>query len=66
MDAVSARGTTDCSLECGLWNRGAHEVEGEGWAGSSNAGVVLPFPGAFPSRLTTVEERSKPAGIESL
>jgi hypothetical protein len=47
-------------------NRGAHEVEGEGWAGSSNAGVVLPFPGAFPSRLTTVEERSKPAGIESL
>lgn len=66
MDAVSARGTTECSLEFEWKNRGAHDGEGEGWAGSSNAGLVLPFPGAFPSRLTTVCERSKPAAAESL
>jgi len=68
MDAVSARGTTECSLELEWENRGAHEGEGEGCAGSSNAvGLVLPFPVAFPSRLTTVEERSKPVVVvESL
>lgn len=66
MDAVLARGTTDCSLELEWLNWGAHEGEGEGWAGSSKAGLVLPFPGAFPSRLTTVEERSKPAAAGSL
>lgn len=69
MGAVSARGTTDCSLVSGGWARcddGPRGVGEAGPAGSSNAGLGLPSrPRAGWSRRTTVEERARPGGGEA-